>query len=413
MPLGAVARRAVRPSPAPTPVRPLRILMIAPTSFFADYGCHVRILEECRILTRLGHQVSVCTYHNGRDLDGLDIRRTMSIPWRQHYEVGSSRHKIGFDLLLVARTLTAMRQFRPDLIHAHLHEGALIGYLPSKLWRVPLIFDFQGSMTSEMVDHHFLSRDGLLYEPLYRLERAINRLPTQILTSSARAAKLLVNTFACPKDRITHVPDCVNTDLFSPRVHEEHWRQRRRAWGLPADAVVVVYLGLLAEYQGIDLLLEAARRICSQRDKVYFLIGGYPNVEHYGEMARALGIENRVIFTGKVRYEGAPDLLALGDIAVAPKLSKTEGAGKLLNYMAMALPTVAFDTEVCREYLDEHGIYADYGDSSSLADCLIWLSEQPETGLRLGAALRARASQEYSWERAAETILKVYDTALG
>ena len=69
-----------------------RVLMVAPTSFFADYGCHVRIREEARILTRMGSRVTICTYHNGRDIDGLDIRRTMSIPWRKGYEVGSSRH---------------------------------------------------------------------------------------------------------------------------------------------------------------------------------------------------------------------------------------------------------------------------------------------------------------------------------
>jgi hypothetical protein len=68
-----------------------RVLMIAPTSFFADYGCHVRILEEARILERLGSRVTICTYHTGRDLEGIDIRRTMSIPWRKGYEVGSSR----------------------------------------------------------------------------------------------------------------------------------------------------------------------------------------------------------------------------------------------------------------------------------------------------------------------------------
>lgn len=47
-----------------------RVLMIAPTSFFADYGCHVRILEEARILKKLGCRVTICTYHNGRNLPG-------------------------------------------------------------------------------------------------------------------------------------------------------------------------------------------------------------------------------------------------------------------------------------------------------------------------------------------------------
>jgi len=78
-------------------VSSLSILMIAPTSFFADYGCHVRILEEARALQRLGHRVTIVTYHNGNPVEGLDIRRSLPVPWRRDYEVGSSRHKIGFD----------------------------------------------------------------------------------------------------------------------------------------------------------------------------------------------------------------------------------------------------------------------------------------------------------------------------
>ena len=49
--------------------------MLAPTPFFADRGCHVRIYEEARALQALGHRVTICTYHNGRDLPGFDIRR--------------------------------------------------------------------------------------------------------------------------------------------------------------------------------------------------------------------------------------------------------------------------------------------------------------------------------------------------
>ncbi|MCG2769092.1 MAG: glycosyltransferase [Anaerolineae bacterium] len=118
------------------------ILMIAPTSFFADYGCHVRILEEALILQKLGNDITICTYHNGRDLDGLNIRRTLTIPWRQDYEVGSSRHKVAFDILLSLTSLRAALQSRPDIIHAHLHEGALIGYILSRLGGIPMVFDF-------------------------------------------------------------------------------------------------------------------------------------------------------------------------------------------------------------------------------------------------------------------------------
>ena len=64
--------------------------MVAPTSFFADYGCHVRILEEARVLQRRGHEVTIVTYHTGRNLPDMDIRRTLPIPWRRDYEVAVS-----------------------------------------------------------------------------------------------------------------------------------------------------------------------------------------------------------------------------------------------------------------------------------------------------------------------------------
>ena len=93
-----------------------RVLMLAPTSFFADYGCHVRILEEATVLQQLGHKVTIATYHNGNDVPGLDIRRTLPIPWRRNYLVGSSKHKVAFDVLLGLKTLEllAPRALRRD-----------------------------------------------------------------------------------------------------------------------------------------------------------------------------------------------------------------------------------------------------------------------------------------------------------
>jgi len=388
-----------------------RVLMIAPTSFFADYGCHVRILEEARLLQRLGHQVTTCTYHNGRNLPGLDIRRTMSIPWRKGYEVGSSRHKIAFDVLLLFRTVTALPSVRPDVIHAHLHEGALIGRVLSWLWRAPLVFDFQGSLTGEMLDHGFLQPDSRFFRFMRTLERRIDRACPYILTSSHNAAALLAQEFDCGDGRVTVVPDGVNTAVFAPAPRDAAWAQRKAAWGIPAERLVVVYLGLLAEYQGTGHLLEAARLLCERRHDLHFLVAGYPHVEVYQRQAEALGLKDFVTFTGQVPYEEAASLLALGDIAVSPKLSRTEGAGKLLNYMAMGLPTVAFDTEVSHEYLAEHGVYARRGDSDDLARCLGALADDAARRTTLGAVLRRRAEQHFSAEAAGQRILDVYAQA--
>jgi len=385
------------------------VLMIAPTSFFADYGCHVRIREEALVLRQMGNRVTICTYHNGRDVAGLDIRRTLPIPWRTNYEVGSSRHKIAFDALLVWKALVVASRVRPDIIHGHLHEGALIGSVVSKLLDVPLVFDFQGSMTGEMIDHHFLDPKGTFYRPARWLEEVIVHLPAAIITSSHHAAELLKNNFHCPPDKLIAIPDCVNAGFFAPSQSQQSLLEMKSSLGIPSERRVVVYLGLLAEWQGTDLLLQAAAHLVARQPNVQFLIMGFPAVDVYRERARRLGLDNHVTFTGKIPYEQAPSFLSLGDVAVAPKTSATEGSGKLLNYMAMGLPIVSFDVPVSREYLDGLGMYARSGDASSLADALEEALADTERSQALGRQLRQRVIERYSWAAASQGIMDTYE----
>jgi glycosyltransferase involved in cell wall biosynthesis len=388
-----------------------KVLMVAPTSFFSDYGCSVRILEEAKILQDRGNKLTICTYRNGTDLAGLTIQRTPSIPFRERYEVGSSLHKIGFDLLLFWTVLFSALRQRPDLIHAHMHEGTLIGLLVGRLLGIPVVFDFQGSLTAEMVDHKFLNPKSIFYRPLRWLESTIDQKVPAILTSSHNAKRLLVNDFGCNPENVHTVPDCVNTKEFYPAHEGEQAAlvERKSALGIPAGRRVVAYLGLLADYQGTDLLLEAAVHLVQQRENVHFLIMGFPAVHQYQLKAIQLGVDNHVTFTGKIPYQQAREFLAMGDIAVAPKLSATEGSGKILNYMAMGLPTVAFDVPVSREYLGDLGIYAEPADPQSLAEALykgLFDDEHNSTG----RSLRQLAKERFSWDRAADRILQTYHT---
>ena len=393
---------------------PLRVLMVAPTSFFLDYGCHVRILEEARALRKVGHKVTILTYYQGRDLPDLETVRTRPTPWRSDFEVGSSRHKYAFDLLLAWTGLKTVMRRRFDIVHGHLHEGALIGYVLSRVLGVPLVADLQGSMTSEMVDHHFLDPAGRWYPWMRLLERRIDFLPDVTITSTKQAAQALAENFGCDPDRIQPLSDSVNLDFFRPDALSAGAAEARRAkLGMRGDWPVVVYLGLLADYQGIPHLLQAARILRERGTCVRFLIGGFPSVSHYRRMALDLGIADRVTFTGKVPYEEAPAHLAMGDVAVAPKLSATEGAGKILNYMAMALPTVAFDTPVSREFLGTLGIIASpAGDPAALAQAIAGILRDPKHRAELGQKLRARAARCYSWDTTGQDLLAVYQDVL-
>jgi glycosyltransferase involved in cell wall biosynthesis len=292
-----------------------------------------------------------------------------------------------------------------------MHEGVSIGLTIGKLLRIPVIFDFQGSLTGEMVDHNFLDQDSHFYRPLRWLETRLDRLSPVILTSSHHARQLLINDFACRPERVETVPDCVDSEVFSPPLQDEQvaLAEQKAALGIPAERKIVVYLGLLTEYQGTDALLQSAAHLVQQHRDVHFLIMGFPAVDYYQHMAHRLGVADHTTFTGKVPYPKARGLLALGDVAVAPKMSATEGSGKILNYMAMGLPTVAFDVPVSHEYLGDLGLYATPGDPGSLAQVLAE-GLFHDTDRQRGAKLRRLAIEAYSWDRAAETILRAYQT---
>jgi len=392
----------------------LDILMLAPTMFFADYGAHVRILEETRALQKLGHRVTILAYPNGRDVEGVTVRRCWGVPFNYRVIVGSSRHKLYLDMLLAPMSLWHVLGHKPDIIHAHLHEGGLIGWVLSKITGAPLVFDFQGSLTAEMTDHNFLKPNSRFCKLLYWLETRIDQAADVVLTSSIHAAGLLAAEFGVPATKIDPAPDCVNTNTFcADHFSAEQKQQLKKDLDLPSGKKIIVYLGLLRPWQGVDLLLEALTVLKGQRDDFHLLLMGYPGVEQYRAIAKALGVAQLVTFTDKIPYDQAPRYLALGDVATAPKISATEGSGKILNYMAMSLPTVAFNLPVSREFLGDGGIYAAETNSQALASALNRALElSAAERVRLGRRLRQRAIRLFSWERAGEQIEEIYRALL-
>jgi len=172
---------------------------------------------------------------------------------------------------------------------------------------------------------------------------------------------------------------------------------------------VVIYIGVLTEYQGIGLLLEAVPLVIREAPQVKFLIVGYPNEELYRQKAKKLGIEKWVHFTGKVPHEELPRYLSLADVAVSPKISTTEANLKLFSYLAMGLPTVVFDNPVNREILGNLGIYAKSGDVKSLAGALVGILKDQSRARQLGAEGRQKATADYSWLAVGKRLKTIYE----
>jgi len=317
---------------------------------------------------------------------------------------GPSNAKYVADPLLLARALGVALREPPDVIHGHLHEGALLGRFIRAATGAPLVFDYQGSLTDELSAHGYLDPSrpvGRLFEGV---ENWIDRSADVLVASSGRAADALRGHL--PPDRVRTVLDGVDTSEFKPLSADDTAVVRDR-YGIPPDAILALYVGVLADYQGIDLLLESLGPVLYGRPDLRVLFAGYPE-QVYRERASDLELGDQVLFSGKIPFEDTRDLTAAADIGLTPKLSASEGNLKIYNYLACGLPVVAFDNPVNREILGSLGVYASLGNGVEFAEAIGKLADDQSRREDLGRRGRERAETNLSWSRSAERLMEIY-----
>ncbi|OGI21149.1 MAG: hypothetical protein A3J06_02065 [Candidatus Moranbacteria bacterium RIFCSPLOWO2_02_FULL_48_19] len=392
----------------------MKILVVAPTPFFSDRGTHIRILEEALALEKRGAEVTIATYHIGASLPEhldtrIDVRRIRRwLFWYKKLEAGPDWQKILLDLMLIRKTFSLARTWKPDIIHGHLHEGALIGWIVQKIlfWRkMKLVADFHGSLTKEMVSHSYLRASGLM-KFFEMVERWIDALGDAAVASSwDNMARINAVRKSDPAQILS---DGTRLSMFEglPTVSA-----LRAAYHIPGESVVVAYTGALIPNKGIRLLLDAIPLVCARYSEAHFVIAGFP-VDQIAEYLKQDIFKTRVTVISPLSYFALPKILKMSDIGVDPKESGTrQASGKMLQYMGAGLPIACFDTENNREYLADGGIYASVTTPKSLALALGELVASRELRRAKGAINRQRA-EAFSWEASAEKLEKIYQDIL-
>jgi glycosyltransferase involved in cell wall biosynthesis len=378
----------------------MNILHVIPNPFFFERGGLIRAYRQIALAREHGFQCQVVCYHLGRDIPEAVIHRIPAIPWYRNYAPGANVQRLYLDALLMMATLRAAKKFKPDIIHAHLHEGVFASLPLARRLNIPLLFDAEGSLSGEM------SAYGFFGAALFKIiERYLNRQSDFILTSSKQLFDTMRTRFNVPRDRIVLFEDHINTKLFFPRDPDPKCQEQ---FAIPAGAPVVLYFGSLDRLQGLDILLNVAKIVASQVPQTHFLIMGFPDEKTWEDRFKRAGVLNSH-FPGMIRRTEAAEYLSLGTVAVSAKRTgSSQGNGKLLDYMAMGLPVVAFDSGVNRDILGEWGAYAPDRDVDRFAESVLDLLRNPEARRKAGEGLRKRVCDNFSSQTHGDKLLDIY-----
>jgi glycosyltransferase involved in cell wall biosynthesis len=387
----------------------MKILVIAPTPFFSDRGTHIRILEEALALEKLGNQITIATYHIGKDISAeietkIDVRRIRRLLfWYKKLEAGPDWQKIILDLMLIKKVLFLARTQKPDIIHGHLHEGVLIGFLVQKIlfWRkIKLVADFHGSLTGEMVSHGYLKKGLKWFFQI--VERFINSLGDWAVVSSWENLATIKDARK-NKESVEVILDGTNLDSFNLKQDKNELRKELE---IPADKFVVVYSGGLVPNKGIDYLFRAIELTVKQNSNIFFLIGGFP--DHYAvQFVRENKLEKFVRVVSPLNYFDLPAFNCVADVAIDPKNSDTnQASGKMLNYMSAGLPVVCFDKANNRNYLGEGGYFC-APSAEGITEGILYLAQNPQEARVKGENNKKRAAS-FSWKNSAQKIDEIY-----
>lgn len=380
----------------------MKIAVVAACPFPVARGTPVRILRLAEALAARGHEVHVATYHLGSGAmdPRLRVHRIRDIRSYRRLSPGPTYRKlfrVDPPLARLLRGLLAERAF--DVIHAHHYEGLLIG-AAARLGRpVPLVYDAHTLLMSEL-PYYPLGLPAPLKRALGRwIDAWIPRLADHTVCVSDTIHDKLVGTAGMNPERVSVITNGVEAEHFDPA----RWQRAGSRAGR-----TLIFTGNLAEYQGIDLLLQAFRDVVPRVPDVRLRIATDSSFAPYEQLAHELGIRDQIDVVAAPPFDELPQLLVEADIAVNPRGDCDGVPVKLLNYMAAGLPVVSFDTSAPGVVHGDTGWLTASGNVQAFAAGIVTLLNDRQRAEQIGRAAREYVVRHRSWSTAAERCEELY-----
>jgi len=242
---------------------------------------------------------------------------------------GTRVHDLGMrgnrDLSAVPRLARLMRAGRYDLVHTHLYRACVYGRVAARLAGVPHVVATEHSLGEHLIEGRRRTRG------VRALYLATERLGEVTVAVSDTVAHRLT-AWGVPPTRIAVVPNGIDAGAF--RYDPAARARARAALGIAPDAFVVGGVGRLEATKRFDVLLHA---VSALEDVTLLLVGEGSRCAELEELARTLGMESRIVFTGEVT-DVAPALCAM-DVFASPSQEESFGLA-VIEALAAGLPVL-------------------------------------------------------------------------
>ena len=371
----------------------MRIVQVSPWFLPHLGGVESHVYSLSSELVRRGHEVEVLTSKHRKDVPEREMMNGFAV----------TRLKPMTTILrtpVVPSIRRLLKEREVDVFHAH-SPPPLAAYYASKasvLTKMPFVLTYH-------CDIEIPSIFGIIIEEIYRRTfggRTMRRASRIIVTTETYAA----TSRAVWKYTPEVIPNPVDFDFFRPGIDGTSVRRFLR---LKDGEHLVLWVGRVVPHKGIEYLVEAARYLENAR----FLIGGDgPHLGVTRRVARAAGVEDRVVFTGRLDRSELPRYYAACDVFVLPSVSRLEAFGIVaLEAMSSGKPVVVTDMPGVREVISNgvEGLLCEPLSAEDLANKIKILLADPDLRRKMGEAGRKKVVERFGIQHVVDKVEKVYE----
>ncbi|WP_138470287.1 glycosyltransferase family 4 protein [Poseidonocella sp. HB161398] len=319
----------------------MRVLVLAPQPFYIPRGTPIAVRALMRSLAAQGHEVDAIVYPEGEDpeIEGARIFRLARLPGTKDVPPGFSLKKAALDSIMLPAAAWRLWRGKYDLVIA-VEEAAFIALLLKPFLRVPYLCDVDSSIPEQLSDK-------------YVIPRWLHRI---ISWAEARAARGAIGAITCCRA----LQDLV--EGYAPGLPVQTLEDItlvEAARGAPEDCrfadPVIMYIGNLEGYQGVELLLRGFA-LASSRDlraRLVIIGGGETQIRALEALADELGVAGRVSLLGARPVEQIGDYLSQASIVVSPRTQGQNTPMKIYSYLDSGRPLLATRLPTHTQVLDD------------------------------------------------------------